>query len=280
MYKIIGADQKEYGPVTAEQIELWLARGRVNALTKAQAEGTEWKSLNQFPEFAVALTNPVAPRTSAVPNLSTSSTQVRSSGLALASLVLGILGFLSFGVTAVVGLILGIVSLVQIGRSNGTVTGRGTALTGTIICAIFVVMMPFGAARFFPAFARAKTRGDARQLAMDTIIYAYTNTNLPAAVAWCDNLKSFGSSRTVPFLANSNQPCGFAFNTNLSGMNIGKINPSTVLLFESDGGWNASGGPQQALQQSQHGRKIVVAFVDGHVETVGPERLDQLRWKP
>ena len=52
-YKIIGADQKEYGPVTAEQLRQWLAEGRVNAQTPVQAEGApEWKTLSAFTEFA------------------------------------------------------------------------------------------------------------------------------------------------------------------------------------------------------------------------------------
>lgn len=52
MYKIIGADGKAYGPVTAEQIRLWISEGRVNAQTQIQAEGTaEWRSLSTFPEF-------------------------------------------------------------------------------------------------------------------------------------------------------------------------------------------------------------------------------------
>lgn len=53
MYKIIGADGKEYGPVTAEQLRQWIREGRSNAQTKVQAEGaTEWKTLDQFSEFA------------------------------------------------------------------------------------------------------------------------------------------------------------------------------------------------------------------------------------
>ena len=32
MYKIIGGDQKEYGPVTAEQLRLWVTEGRVAVL--------------------------------------------------------------------------------------------------------------------------------------------------------------------------------------------------------------------------------------------------------
>jgi hypothetical protein len=52
MYKIIGADSQEYGPVSAEQIRQWLAEGRVNSETKVQAEGEgEWKQVADIPEL-------------------------------------------------------------------------------------------------------------------------------------------------------------------------------------------------------------------------------------
>jgi hypothetical protein len=55
MYKIIGADQKEYGPITGDQIRQWIAEGRVNAHTRARAEGAaEWQPLSAFVEFADA----------------------------------------------------------------------------------------------------------------------------------------------------------------------------------------------------------------------------------
>ena len=55
MYKIIGADQKEYGPVTIDQIRQWIRDGRVNAHTQARLEpGGQWQPLSAFPEFADA----------------------------------------------------------------------------------------------------------------------------------------------------------------------------------------------------------------------------------
>ena len=55
MYKIIGSDQQEYGPITAAQVREWIAQGRVDANTMAQAVGgTEWKPLGTFPEFAAS----------------------------------------------------------------------------------------------------------------------------------------------------------------------------------------------------------------------------------
>ena len=53
MYKIIGADQKEYGPVSAEQLCAWIAEGRVNGQTSVWSDSVaEWKPLAAFPEFA------------------------------------------------------------------------------------------------------------------------------------------------------------------------------------------------------------------------------------
>ena len=56
MYKIIGADQKEYGPVAVDQVNTWILEGRANGQTLAQAQGSsEWKALLSFPEFASVL---------------------------------------------------------------------------------------------------------------------------------------------------------------------------------------------------------------------------------
>jgi len=67
MYKIIGADGQQYGPVGAEQIRRWIAEHRVNAQTFVQTEGApEWKALGMFPEFAADL-KPAPPAFSTAP---------------------------------------------------------------------------------------------------------------------------------------------------------------------------------------------------------------------
>lgn len=68
MYKVIGVDGKEYGPVSAEQLREWIAAGRANAQSMVQAEGTEgWKPLAQLPEFAAVLPPPAGFASSTVP---------------------------------------------------------------------------------------------------------------------------------------------------------------------------------------------------------------------
>src|SRR5260221_8335400 len=56
MFKILGADGRECGPATTEQILQWIADGRANAQTMAQVEGTaDWKPLASFAEFTATL---------------------------------------------------------------------------------------------------------------------------------------------------------------------------------------------------------------------------------
>lgn len=58
MFKIIGGDGGQYGPVTADKLREWIASGRANSQTMAQREDeTEWKPLSQFAEFTDALAN-------------------------------------------------------------------------------------------------------------------------------------------------------------------------------------------------------------------------------
>ncbi len=55
MFKIIGGDGKQYGPVTVDQVREWITSGRANSQTMAQREGdADWKPLAQFPEFVEA----------------------------------------------------------------------------------------------------------------------------------------------------------------------------------------------------------------------------------
>jgi hypothetical protein len=57
MYKIIGTDGKEYGPVSIEQLRQWIAEGRVNAQTRVLPEGgAEWQVISSLPEFAGSFT--------------------------------------------------------------------------------------------------------------------------------------------------------------------------------------------------------------------------------
>ena len=100
MYKIIGADGKEYGPITSEQLRQWMAEGRANLQTRVLPEGaTEWRSIGELQEFGA-----VAPGTVPVMRAVPASDPVG------AELVNGpAVGLI---VVAIIGVILQIISLI------------------------------------------------------------------------------------------------------------------------------------------------------------------------
>jgi prepilin-type processing-associated H-X9-DG protein len=290
MYKIIGTDQKEYGPVTAEQINQWIVQGRVNAQTKTLSDLGEWKPLGEYPEFAAAFGNRSARPPSVPPGLPPQSPQpMKTSGMAITSLVLGVLGFFTCGVTALIGLILGIVAMSRVKKSNGALSGHGIALAGTIVSGVFLFLLPVLAAMLLPALAKAKEHAQTiqcmnnmRQLAVHVRIYSAGHTNhFPPAATWCDALKPEVPDKTFRCPAGDiNDRCDYAFNSNLDGLDAKDVNPNTVLFFESENGWNLNGGPELVLSQPRHQRMFGVAFADGHVEELTAARLAELRWNP
>ena len=52
-YHLIGADGREYGPVSAEQLRLWVREGRANRHTRVRPEsGGDWQELGAVAELA------------------------------------------------------------------------------------------------------------------------------------------------------------------------------------------------------------------------------------
>ena len=292
-YTILGGDQKQYGSVTEEQLHQWIREGRANAQTRVQAEGSAaWTTLGELPGFQASLAGAALstppPLSSSVPG----AAPAKTSGMAVTSLVLGILGLFSCGITALGGLVLGIVAMVRIRNSQGKLQGGGLALAGTIVSGIFLFMMPIFAAMLLPALAAAKQKAmtikcvnNERQLALALVMYSSSHTNqLPPAATWCDAIGASPNILKCPAVnsMSSANRCDYAFNARLGGMDVSKANRQTVMLFESDGGWNANGGRELLPASPRHmgGRTYVVAFVDGHVETVNQTRLNALRWDP
>ncbi len=64
--------------------------------------------------------------------------QQKTNGMAIASLVLGIL-FIC-GICAILALVFGLVSLNQINKSQGTQSGRGMAIAGIVLGSIGIVL--------------------------------------------------------------------------------------------------------------------------------------------
>lgn len=178
MYKVRGGDQKEYGPISATVVREWIGQRRLIASSLAQAEGTnDWKPLSAFPEFAEALSVPPTPPTLPGSMASAVVSGNRPKGLAISSFVLSILGFLTCGITALIGLILGIVSLVRIRK--GKASGRGFALSGIILSGLVLLLIPIAVGLLAPRFAKGGSRGpfdscesNVKQLSLAARMYA------------------------------------------------------------------------------------------------------------
>ena len=286
MYKIIGADGKEYGPITANQLRQWITQGRASAATKVRpAESPDWQTLDTLPEFADALSLPPS-----LPNLPPlPEPPAKTSRLAIVSLILATLGLFTCGITALVGLVLGIVALVQISKSQGRLKGQGLAIGGVIVAGVFLLLLP---ALLLPALAKAKAKAQSincmknvSAIILAVLSHANLNSNAcPAAATWCDVIRSeIGTDKIFQCPAgDKSERCQYAFNAKLDGLARNKIkNPAqTVLIFETDGGWNLSGGSELLPKKMRHGRAVIVGFADGHVELVSESRLSQLQWEP
>ena len=114
MYRIIGKDGQQYGPVTAEQVRGWIAENRANAQTLVQAEGAQdWKPLGSLPEFAADLRPPLAtsaPPTIALPPASVASRASNKLPAGICGILLGGLGIHKFilGYSGAGGIMLGV----------------------------------------------------------------------------------------------------------------------------------------------------------------------------
>ena len=162
MYKIVGADQKEYGPVTEEQLRQWIAEGRANGQTVARFNEGPWKPLTTFPEFSSALgiagpTPPLATSPGMPPpplglNLPGSNAPPATSGMAIAGLSCSIIGLFCCGpVFSTLGLVLSALALSQINQNPSKYAGRGVALAGIIVAIVgyllFAVLLSTGTVR-------------------------------------------------------------------------------------------------------------------------------------
>jgi len=132
MFKILGNDGNEYGPVAADTVRQWLREGRANAQTLVQSGDGRWLALGSLPEFAPQFVG-------ATPASSFASTQPQNHPLAIIGFILSLIS-VSLGLCCcyglpfnLVGITLSAVGLSQIRRQPARYSGRGLALAGLIL---------------------------------------------------------------------------------------------------------------------------------------------------
>ena len=157
MYKIIGSDQKQYGPVSENDLRQWIAEGRVNAQTLLQAEGqADWRPLSSFPEFA----NVAPPAPSGIPVMagagaSAGNAQGLVNGPSIALMIVGILCILA----SLWGVVSNLTGLGGAGQNRANLPPQFEQImrlmTGPLGIGINVVALAFGA---FFIFASTKMK--------------------------------------------------------------------------------------------------------------------------
>ena len=223
--------------------------------------------------------------------LTSTSTQApgpdaKTSGLAIAALVLGILGPFTC-ITIIPAIILGIVALVKISKSGGQLKGNGLAIAGIALPVVLLPVIALLMAILMPALARVRAiafrtvcGANMSGIGKAMLIYAGDNDEkFPTTSKWCDLLIEHCdvSKETLRCKGAPEGPCNYAMNSNIE--QLGRAAPSDmVLLFETSPGWNQSGGPEILTTENHNGDGCNVLFVDSHVEFIKTRDLKDLKW--
>jgi hypothetical protein len=216
----------------------------------------------------------------------------KTSGMAIASLVLGICGIFTCGLSAIVGLILGITSLSTIRKSQGWLKGTGLAIAGIAVSATNLLIIPFMAGFMVTLSAGLRSRSmmamsinNAKDISLAILIYCDENNgNFPPVDNWTDALKPYIRNEkrlTSPFAPEAGRV--WAMNKNLDGLKRHEIKQPhrTVLIFEARQASPPAGGRELLPDRPPRGRGgYIIGFLDCHVECVNPDRLDEIIWIP
>lgn len=212
----------------------------------------------------------------------------KTCGLAIASLVMGILSLFCSFFMAIPAIICGIIALVKISKSNGQLKGSGLAIAGIAVPAVLsLVVIPLMLAILMPALSKVKVQAQrvvcATQLKTISIgMVSYMDEydgQYPAPDQWCDLLIENEDIIPKGFCCPLDPEGSFSYavNENLYTIVPGMVDRSQfVFLFEGNLGRNGVGGPEDLVLRHEEGCNI--AFADGHVEYVPADRIADLHW--
>lgn len=132
-----------------------------------------------------------------------SETNVATSRMAVASMVLGLLSVVCCCVTGIPAIILGTIALIQISRSNGRLKGTGYAVIG-LVCGIMFTIITLVGAILVPAVGstrdavwRIQCANQMEQLNLALLKYHQATEHLPAHAIYSDDGKPLLSWRVA-----------------------------------------------------------------------------------
>ncbi len=240
------------------------------------------------------------------------SVSARTSTMAVIALICGILTPFTCGVTGLAAIVLGIIALVEISKSSGTIKGKGMAIAG---CILPFVWLPLLILIFYFSFKVKMTADDildrtGKETKVSTqntgeiyltpenfnrigcnenlvklhkALLDYTSKNngkFPASDKWCDQLieNSRLSKTTFHCPGASKGPSNYAMNVNIEKLGA-DAPPDMVLLFETIPGWNQSGGRAILRTENHKDEGCNILLNNGTVSFIQTKDLDKLKWK-
>lgn len=180
-------------------------------------------------------------------------------------------------------------------KTVSSITRKSLPIAGAFLATIcistwFGVYIPRSIAFYNPCWSNLN------QISRALLIYANDYDNqYPEPNQWCDLLLKGGyvksehlvypsliircpyTGRTILYRPSPRKGrCHFAINPDCK-----LTSPSdTVLLFETDEGWNKFGGPELLTTQRHEGEGCNVLFRDNHIYFERTRDIEKLKWKP
>ncbi len=239
------------------------------------------------------------------------ATRPRTSGLALTSLVLPVLTVAAWIAVSLhlgdgkgglwllrlaspalalvaVGLIVGLVAVFQVVRKPNLLRGKRLAIAGIAVClytSSFVFLL-------LPRLHKVENTWrsnvcrytNVKHLTRAIQMYRENwNDTFPPAGNWCDLVLPYVESEEIFVCpAAPGLRCGYAYNSALSRLryDASTFSPSAIVIFESDAGWNAAGGPELLPAEPRHFGGDSYGFAGGDSFWTTRSRASDLQWQP
>lgn len=261
----ISQNGERTGPFDRDEVHRRLVVGELKGSDLGWHEGmTEWEPLSKLIPPPVPASTPPPVFAGSAPAMAHAPTG--TSGLAIGSLVCGILGFFTLGLTGIAAVIMGHISLSRIKGSAGALGGKGMAIAGLIMgyFGFFLIGIAMLAALAVPAYNSVQMKGNqmklvsnARQIVLATKMYASQhNSNLPPDIETLFTEGLLDDRRVLDFPGTTNTP-GQGWDYRGAGLN--DADPGSKIIL---------------VTKKTVGRKeFVVARNDGSAELVPASAL-------
>ena len=218
--------------------------------------------------------------------------QSKTEKLVQSSFVLGIAS-IACGITALSAVVQSIRALACLRKGSANKSAYRKVVFSLIFSSCILAFIIFaGASAFWAAQAianRINCVNNMKELGLAIRIYTGDNNDTFPTAQWCDLIRTNKEVKAESLIdfpkvfhcpdAPKGQQCSYAMNRELVGIkDTGQIALDTVMLFESDAGWNAVGGPE--ILTVRHRSGVNVTLADGSVLQIQAKDIPNLRWNP